>query len=449
MKYFFFKVAVALKLIESFQSQSCTRNSEFRMRIDDHYDDTILSAQVDSPGFLEVTGRSISRQNLASLHSTFPITIKAMSYISDSPVILDSQSLVFFNLSSFWNTSIIQHYMHPVIQNYSSLSVGKLIILYNSNSLAVFTNDRRYPILISEYIPGGNITFIVQFEDLILISENESLKILEIEDRDLGSFITSDFLLPEILNLTQFQVKEMWTDDFYLYILDDALGLARFFIKPLEFDKVFDLYGEKIAGWKDSIVIDGKFLLDTKTFQIFSYQPDRKCEFLSLDTNFIYCGSGDEILFISRVLNLNKTLTFRPIKAIVSRNSELLTAFKDSVSVDEIDLSPLFVSGKAPGEVSDYSVKFQVFGVEGQGDKQVFTLKVLYTLTDVILFIVFCLGIVFFIVGGTIVAYKCLMRNKEVQPPRPSVVPQESMNAETIRNPFSERRLVDRTQSLN
>lgn len=448
MKYIFLPLCAALRLIETFQTQTCTRNSDFHIRLDDHYDDTILSAEIESPTFLKVSSRSISKQNLASLHSTFPISIKDLGYLSDTPVVLDSQSLVFFNMTTYWNNSMIQHYMHPVIQNYSNLVTGRYILLYNSHSFALFTNDRVYPRFITEFYPQGNISCIVLCYSSIVVALNDCIQVLEVEDVELGALVVTDVLMPGKVNLTEFCVRDMWTDDYFVYVLDENLGLARFFVGPLEVDKVFDIYGEKIAGFEDSVVIDGKFLLNTESFQIFSYGFDRKCEYLALDLNFIYCAAGDEVLFVSRLLDLNKTMAVKTIKGMIAENFVMMIAFKDSVSVDEVDLSALYVTGKAPSEVSDYEVKFQVFGQGGEGDKQNFTLKVLYTLTDVILFIVFCLSIVFLIVGGAVIAYRCLGK-KERQSVIPSALPQDSMNPETIRNPFSERRLVDRTQSLN
>lgn len=448
MKYFILQVCAALRLMESFKTKTCTRGSDFTMRIDDHYDEMLLTAEILSPNFLYLNQRFISIEVLSNMHSNVPMNILDMDYMFQTPILLDSQSLVFYDSTYDWNISLTQQFMHPSISYYEKLLVSSYIILYNRSSIVFFTYSKVYPRFITEYSVDKNLTCACLYKDLVIVADLEKIFILGIEDISLGVVRVSQRFGAEEMNLEGFRISKMIVKDDFLYVLDQKVGLFQLSLNPLRLLKFFNLNGKIFADCKDVICIDGKFIINLITSKIISYNISEECEHLSLDDEFIYCASGDYVIYQSRLLPIQKKKITRPIKSIMSKNSILFTAFKDSVKVEQVTLSPLYAIGSAPNKVKDYSIKLKVWSTNGETDSQEFTLKVLYTLTDVILFILFSLFILFFIVSCILLIFKfCKKKTDEKQvynvPIRQdSVIPGEN----TIRNPFSDRRLVERTQ---
>lgn len=448
MKYFLLKLCAALNLIENFETKSCVRDSDFSVRVDDHYDEVILSAEVKSPDFLGLNYRAVSSETIGNMHSNYPISIVDMAYVFQAPIVLDGQSLIVFNSSDNWNVSITQQLMHPAIPYYSKLVVASYIILYNATSIAFFEYDKVYPRLVSEYVSEAVLTCVCLYKDSAIIAYRDKVVVLDIEDARLGAFSVGQELYAEQLNLTEFGISEMIVNEDFLYVLDDELGLCQLNLSPLKLLRVFNIFGEKLAIYRNSLNIDSKYVLDLLTYQVTSYNISEKCEHLSIDDEFLYCGFEDQIIYHSRLLPIKKQSATRPIKALKSHNSILYIAFKDTVQVERVTLSPLIVSGKVPNEIKEYKVTIQVWSKNDQSDLAEFTLKILYNLTDVIIFIVISLFVVFLCVGCILFMFS-LCKKKEPEVPNYNNTPvrQDSINMpDTIRNPFSDRRLVERTQ---
>lgn len=448
MKYFFPILCAALNLIENFETKACVRDSDFSVRIDNHYDELLLSAEIQSPDFLYLNQRTISVEALSSMHSNYPINILDLAYTTQAPIILDTQSLIIFNSSDNWNISITQQFMHPIIPYYAKLVVSSYIILYNSTSIAFFEYNRVYPRFVTEYVSDTNFTCVCLFKESAVIAYFDKIIVLDIEDAALGAFRVGQAIHPEQINLTEFRVREMIVNEDFLYILDDELGLCELSLNPLQLLRVFNVFGEKLAIFKESISIDGKYILNLATYQLTSYNISEKCEYLSIDTEFLYCGFDDQIIYYSRLLPIQKQLTTRPIKAMKSHNSVLYTAFKDTVQVEKVSLSPLIASGKVPNEIKDYKVNIKVWSTNDQSDNAEFTLRILYNLTDVILFIVISLFVVFLCVACVLFLFNLCKKKEEPEVKNYNTpIRQDSINMpDTIRNPFSDRRLVERTQ---
>ena len=442
------KVCAALRLLENFETKGCTRGSDFSVRVDDHYDEMILAAEVLSPSFLYISERSVSIEVLSTMHSNVPMNILDMDYVFLTPILLDSQSLVFYDSSSDWNITLMQQFMHPSIRNYEKLLVSSYIVLYNRSSVGFFTYSRVYPRFIGEYSATRNLTCACVYKDLVIAADLEEIFMLEVEDLSLGAVRVTQKFAARQMDLAGFGISEMMVKDDFLYVLDEKAGLFQLSLDPFKLLKVFNIYGKVFADYRDSVCVDGKHIINLITHKVNSYNISEECEHLSLDDEFIYCGSGNYAVYQSRLLPIQMKKITRPIKSMMSKGSILFTAFRDSVKVERVTLSPLYAIGSAPNKVQDYSVKLQVWSTNGDTDTQKFALKVLYTLADVILFIVLSLLVVFFVVSCVLLSVKFCKKKADdkqvynVPIRQDSVAPGEN----TVRNPFSDRRLVERTQ---
>lgn len=445
MRYFLLKLCAALQLIVPFASQSCLRGADFVLQIDTHYDETLLSASVQSPSYLEISPRAISANLLKILDSNFPITIKSSASSLDFLYILDSQSIVIYNIGNIQDPVFSQRLMLNLIQNYEKISVGPCIVLSNQTTLALFTLDIEYPELIVELQIDDGIMALSVTSKQIVIGSPQGVKIFEVVDAEIGLVEVTDFLPAEKFGISQLAITDIYVNG-EIYILEKTLGLVQLSQSPLQILKYYNIYGKALTGYQDLVVVDGKFEVNTVTSHINIYNISTPCDFLKMDENFIYCSHEDKLKYISRLLSLITEITYQSIHNLLLIQNFLLISFRDHIEINSIRLGPVKIQGEVPNAVSDVQVKFTVWGSSTEKDSQVFTLQIQYSVMDVVYFIFGAIAGIFIILFFTIALCKyCKRKNSEnvhivqneMRPvPLNSPVP-------TDRNVFSERVLIE------
>ena len=359
MIYLLLTICAGLQLLKPFLSQTCTRGSIFSLRIDDHYDKTILSAQVETPSFLSIPDRSISKNSVSMVYSKFPISLKAMDYNSNFLIILETQSLLLFDLSKILEPVQTQHYKHPLFSKYNKIATGTNIVLYNSQGFALFTFDENYPNFIIEVFYSENIGCIGAVNEIIIVCGNDTISTYTVVDVELGFIQLIEKLSFSDVGLTELKITDIYIQDF-IYVLEKSLGLIKLSISPLKILNFYNIYGNKLGGFKNLVTVDGKYEVDLSSSRIREYNTTAECKFLGMDLDFIYCGLDDKILYISRLVSAKFESSYKPIKSLMVSDSFIFVGNRDNIEILSIDLGPIYIQGKTPKDVMDFKVKFTV-----------------------------------------------------------------------------------------
>lgn len=414
MKYFLLRVCAALKLLESFSSQTCTRGSQFFLQLDNHYDETLLSAQIQSPDFLSISTRTISSSIVTSIYTKFPIEIIALAYKNDVLIILETESLVFFNISNVHNPELLQRYINKSFRKYSKIALGSYIVVYGEKRLALVEYHNFFPVLISEIVVENDISSLAIFDEKIILTTSLSIQIFSIEDFDLGTLNLIDLITPENFSLSSFTITDIYSKNSLLLILEKSLGLFQLSINPLKVTTFYNIFGSRLSVFENTVTIDGQLEYDLIKASIKTYNLTHICEYLAIDSDFIYCGIEDKSYYISRHIPLITQISSRTIHHILSIPSLVFIAFSNGINVISVFLGPVYIEGKIPDKITQYKVQFFLSFLSQEIDKQEFRLDVQYRVKDVIIFFMICLiGLIIFVTIGIIIVFRCCRKKAQ------------------------------------
>lgn len=450
MRYLLFKVCAALKLLESFSAQSCTRGSQFSLQLDNHYDETLITAKIQSPDFLNINTRSTTSSSISSIYTRFPIDIIAIAHTSDILIVLESESLLMFNISNIWSPELLQRYMVKDLNAYKKIVLGSFAVIYGDKNFAIIKYDKLFPVLISEFPAESYITSLGIFSDKIIYADSTTLRVVIVEDLEIGTIRTLEVLKASNFQLGYLNITSIYSQNSNLLIIESQLGLLKLSLNPLKIEKVYNIFGSLIAGHENTVTVDGKYEIDIFQGTVKTYNLTQNCDHLGIDSEFIYCGSEDKVFYISRLISIVSESSFNPIHDLLIVPPLAFVAFSNGVEVRSVTLGPLYIQGEVPDEVVEYKVEFTVWGSSEEFDNQKFELSVQYSVTDVIYFILFCLsGFIFIVVGAILVIKYCKKEVPEVAPSIP-IVHRGSSSANypgLTERVFSERVLIQNSQA--
>ena len=379
-----------------------------------------------------------------------PISIISLSYSSNTLFILDLQSILIYNIEDIWEPILLQHFMFQLNTIYNKITIGNVIILSNTNQIALFTLDNVFPQFITTVTFKEEIMAIGALHENIIIIQESGITVYFLEDFELG-FLS----ITERIEANSTGVDKLNVSDLYIYqgvfLLDQKLGLIKISLNPFKIEKNYEIYGKKLAGYKNLITIDGKFELNIETSIVSTYKFDYNCQFLGIDLEFIYCSIDDKLIYMSRLISIVSETVFKPIKSLLVIPPIIFIGYRDYIDINTITLGPLYVEGIVPNKVTEYVVKFTVWDTADNNNSESFKLVVQYTLNDVIIFIFSILSSIFVIVFGIIVIYRYCIRKKQDAVPIPIPVlniprPLPLNSQPLTERVFSERILIENTQ---
>jgi hypothetical protein len=391
MRWTLLGICAALRLIDPFIMKTVTRDTIFSEQIDNHFDEDLVGASVTSPLFLSISNRTVSSSRVCSLESQFATEISSIGYTENKLLVLDSSGiLIYENIKSHqFQPKLLQYYRDVRFANYTRIETGKYVVLHNLYSFLVLNfDDFLFPVVVAQYDVQEKILVLAVIEYRIIVGSSTGLIIYNVIDEDLGVVDIESRLSPSDFILDRFQFTDFYVDK-DLYLLEKTIGLLRVQLFPLSAVGMNKIRGEKIAGYKNTIIIDCKYELSLSEISNPSfkyYNITTNCTDISIDENFIYCRSENKILYISRLLSLVSESTYSPIYDIKVYNSLLFIAQANKVQVNYVSLGPLYIYGQVPDEVKEYNVKFSVQSSYNSLE-QTFVLKVQYSLANVITFI--------------------------------------------------------------
>ena len=379
------------------------------------------------------------------------MSISSTSYSADYLYVLAPPNLLVYNILEILNPVLTQHVIDELFANYTRITVGNYIILseYNSHRLAVYSKDPRYPQFIAEVYFQEVIMGVGAMEEFIIVVLGRGIKVMALADAELGIVEEVDFLSSDSIGRRYIQVTDVYVGK-YLFVLEQELGLVMLKLAPLQVVKLWNVFGNVLAGYKDFVVVDGKYEINLVTDYVSVYNISAVCQRLGVDQKFIYCVEENKLIYVSRVANLTAESTFKPIHSFLVAKDVVFVSFREYIEVIMADLGPVTLEGSVPGSVAEYKVKFTVWGILEEEDSQSFVLTVQYSLTDVVLFILAALGGIFLVLVGGLFAFKHCRKDKVEMLPIVSSerrrVPSNSP-VPTERNVFSERVLIQNSQT--
>ena len=437
MMYFLFTTAFALQLLEPFLTQSCTRGSFFSLQIDDHFDDLILFSSVVTPAFLSISPRSITSSSISLIHNDYPIKISKLAYYENVLIVLESQGLMVFDLLNIWEPVLMQHYFNKDLNKYLFMAAGEILVLYNEKEVCLISfYDSIYPKVIAEYNISESIQILGLLGKNVVIGTKNGIFGYKIIDEDLGIVEAQQFISPNNFSLTKLEFSGIYINE-NIFVMEKNLGLLKLSPSMKVLNK-FEVFGEKIAGYKQFLVIDGKYEVNLINFGIITYNSTNSCNYLGIDDQFVYCVNSDKVFYISRLIPLTSEFVFGNIRDFKVSDSLMFVALIDRVKVYSAFLGPVFISGQAPDVVNDYRVEFFV-GTNDKNLTEKFILKVQYSLANVITFILLSFIGVFGLVFITSIGCKyCIGTKIETQP----IITSTQVIQNTDRNIQSDRGLI-------
>ena len=452
-KYLLLGVCYALTLLNPFLKQICTRGTLFSLQIDDHFNQAILNAEVISPSFLYTTNRTISSDNISNLASNFPWNLLSLAYKANKLFILESSGLIIFDIRNNFNPKILQHYRDKNFANYFAITVEDFIALNNFNTILVININELYPEIIIEYTSTEKIQVLGIINRQIVVCTHKGVQLLSIIDEELGIIEVKQTLEALVFGLDGVEFTGMYIGK-SIFLLEKTLGLIELSYFPLRILKFYNIPGKTIAGYKDSILIDGNIEMNLGSLAIKTYNSSSDCKMIDIDEEFIYCVTETTLFIASRLITLSRIISYTDVKIIKSLKSVLLIGLKEYVFVQNIKLGPLYITGIVPDEVKDYTVEFRVNSLT-DGLVETFLLSIQYSATSVIIFILLCFIGVFLMVFLSTMLCKYLSRESPaadnqniLDSDRPVIPTTERANLEipTDRNIMSDRNLLSNTQ---
>jgi hypothetical protein len=197
--------------------------------------------------------------------------------------------------------------------------------------------------------------------------------------------------------------------------------------------------GYRIAGYGDTLLIDGKEEINIYTLEYKKYPLNYSCYHVEIDSDFVYCYGESYFIAQSRFLPVYQIKTADYLLSFEVSDRQVFFAYSNCIFVYKVEISNLMIEGKAPGSVKEYKVEFQVQSFYNNLTES-FILAVQYSFSDVIIFIFICFIAIFFLIFACSwiwSLFKTATSETEVKIP-----PMTTENVSSDRNIFSDRNLI-------
>jgi hypothetical protein len=431
---------IAFEKIQDIEKQTVAKNNFFSMRIDDIFDDLILSLELLEPKFLDSSKRTIDLTTDFIIGKNFDMEIIDLAIFDNKLFILEKFGISIFDLES-WEPQFLQKMIGEDLSFFMKIEVEGLIVIYQSFLIWVYTiQDDYFPIKVSKIKTNEEILYVKIKQKKLIIVLFTSIHVYSLVDVDLG-FMKHEQHFDFFKEFsTYLNILDLYANDQFLFILEESRGLMQFSFFPVRFKSILKVKGESVSGDGNSIFIDGTKELDLMTLHVFPHQLNSTCLALAVDSNFIYCYSDSFFLVQSRFLPIITSRENDYLLNFKVFQSQVFLAYSKSISVCQVQLSPLFIEGRAPSTVSDYQVEFKVTSFSSNLTES-FTLSVQYSFSDIIIFILISFIAVFFLVFSCSWIWR-LFKIVSTQPEPPVVIVTTEGVSSSERNFFSDRNFI-------
>ena len=432
----------AIELIQNIGNQEIGKGLFFSMRIDDKFDEVIVNASVKSPGFLNIGKQEIELRKIAQVYLLGSGDFKAMVSFNGKFFFFKGSEIDIYTISSTLKVTLEQRYFDRELRNYRKIEVcGEVLIVFQELEVLVFTlKEEKFLEKVGKIRVEETILFGKVVNGRVLLVSQNGIQVYQLIDTEIGYFELEDSI-----NITQTLKKNLYLNDLYmspdrLYLLDNQLGVLEFEFFPLKHTKTLPYFGSRLSGYLQDLCIDGRIIINTNTSALLYYPISLACSFLRIDSDFIYCGSPNTILVMSRQVSVQELRDLGPLYGIEAFQGILCLVSQRKILLVSPQLSPLNIEGTTPGSVGKHKVVFEVESISGHLTHQ-FVLTVQYNFSDLIILILFSVISIFFLTFICSCGLKFI--NKTPQEPleigRVSTDPQASSSD---RNILSEANLI-------
>ena len=430
----------AIEKIQPFEKQSIAKNNYFSTRVDDKFDDLILSIKVLRPSFLHSPKRSINIDLIYEINDSFNMTITDFSVRDGRIFILESQGISIIETKSSWEPFFLQRVLDTKLKFFKKITVGEFIVAFKPFLFYVYAmEDGIYLVKLAEIRTREEIFDIEIKKGKIIVFLLQSIQVYILKDLELRLIVKDeDFVFKDKL-LREAYMMDVYVDDNYIFIIDGVAGLMKFSYFPIKFESQMKIEGYRIAGYGDTLLIDGKEEINIYTLEHKNYPLNYSCYYVEIDSFFVYCYGESFFIAQSRFLPVFEVKTTNYLLSFAVSDSQVFLAYSDCIFVYKVEISNLMIEGKAPGSVKEYKVEFQIESFNNNLTES-FILAVQYSFSDVIIFIFICFIAIFFLIFACSwiwSLFKTATTETEVK-----ITPPTTENVSSDRNIFSDRNLI-------
>ena len=412
---FFIGPCFGLELIQAFGEQTCTRNSVFNLHIDDHFDEVILNASVIEPGFLSISNRTVGVKLIGSINPSFNMNYTSIDFFDEKVLILEDLGIVLYKgISSNKYYSIVepvlvQYYKDPKLEQYEKIRGGTNFVVFNSTSVLFFAlKDQKFPVEIAGKHSFSNIIEVIVDNDNFIVIESTAISIFTLIDYETGWTLKLQSLNLENLNIGKVSISSCYIKDSTLYLLDSIIGVLEF-INYINYKRLLKYPGSLISGFENYLLVDN-IEINLSTLTTKTYKFSNRCVYISINSQFVFCATTKTLTTVSRKLDLYQNKFIGIIHDLRCYKDLVFVGLYNRVDIYQANLGPIYIYGRTPDDVMEYSVRFEVSN-EGGSVREGFVLSVQYSLTNVIIFILLSFITVFGLVFVCSFVCKCI--NKE------------------------------------
>ena len=424
----------ALEPSSKFKNEESLRSYDYSLRVDSHFHETIVHAEVITPPFLKFSERQIEfreRGRIEMQHrnsSLSRIRVGNLVYLLDKNkglVVAEDHHLL----------RLAQVYFEKAIRQFDHLAVGKeLIVLWNSQTLGFLEVRTIYP----------RFRFSKNLQDQIIAVEVLGKNVFVATKNKLLKYLVMDLFLEEVRLVDSFNSTEfldLKTSENKLYALEKNSGLLELEPKNFNVTRRIQVTGSQLVLCGTKAVIDNTLKLDLDSGEE-TELPKVTGRVISIDDYLVY--SFENSTFYAQDIFSNSTLAYQlsGITAAFQSNSKVYLSTEDQLIVGEFGLGALYLEGKLPDKIGNYSVSFIVATLDEEAQVN-YILTVDINLTDLLLIILGTLsGTLVFIFLIRFLFEKFTSRNQERAP----IIEQPAGQQENVQpsegRVFSDRNLI-------
>ena len=430
----------AIEKIQPFEKQSIAKNNYFSTRVDDKFDDLILSIKVLRPSFLHASKRSINIDLIYEINESFNMTITDFSVHDGRIFILESQGISIIETRSSWEPVFLQRILDKNLKFFKRIIVGEFIVAFETLLFYVYLmEDDLYLVKLAEIRTNEEILNIKIQKGKIIVFLMQSIQVYSLKDLELRFMVKDEEFVFKDKISRQVYMMDIYIDDNFIFIVDGIIGLMKFSYFPIKFETNMKIEGYRIAGYGDTLLIDGKEEINIYTLEYKKYPLNYSCYHVEIDSDFVYCYGESYFIAQSRFLPVYQIKTADYLLSFEVSDRQVFFAYSNCIFVYKVEISNLMIEGKAPGSVKEYKVEFQVQSFYNNLTES-FILAVQYSFSDVIIFIFICFIAIFFLIFACSwiwSLFKTATSETEVKIP-----PMTTENVSSDRNIFSDRNLI-------